>query len=352
MLPTEKNQAMKTFVIAEIGVNHNGSLDTALSLVDAAVAAGAQAAKFQTFRADAITARNTQTVSYQKSAGEEDQHAMLRKLELSEEDYRRIAAHCAARGIEFMSTAFDPASLDLLCALGLRRIKVPSGEVTNIPYLEDCARRGLPIILSTGMADLDEVRTAVEVLRKAMPVQFPDDSAGLPPLIVLHCTSAYPTSLSDVNLRAMTTMADEFGVPVGYSDHTEGTVVAPIAVAAGALVIEKHITLDRTMVGPDHAASLQPEELKTMIASIATMEAIMGDGRKMPRPAEMEARALVRRGTKAARDMEVGYALSADDCILLRPATGISPAEFSHLPGKRLTRAVKAGEPIEWSMLD
>jgi N-acetylneuraminate synthase len=343
---------MKTFVIAEIGVNHNGSLDLALQLVDAAAAAGAQAAKFQTFKADAITARNTATVSYQKSAGGDDQHAMLKKLELSDEDHRKVAAHCAARGVEFMSTAFDSASLDLLCDIGIRRIKVPSGEVTNIPYLEDCARRGLPIILSTGMADLDEVRAAVDIVRAAMPATLAEDPAGLPPLVVLHCTSAYPTALEDVNLGAMTTMADELGVPVGYSDHTQGILVPPIAVAAGALVIEKHITLDRTMAGPDHAASLEPDELKAMVSSIAAIEAIMGDGRKLPRSAEMEARALVRRGAKAARDMAAGEVLGENDGVLLRPATGISPAEFSALPGKRLNRPVKAGDPLDWSMFD
>lgn len=343
---------MKTFVIAEIGVNHNGSLDLAMQLVDAAAAAGAQAVKFQTFKADKITARNTATVAYQKSAGGDDQHAMLRKLELSDEDHRKIAAHCAALGVEFMSTAFDSASLDLLCDIGIHRIKVPSGEVTNVPYLEDCARRGLPIILSTGMADLDEVRIAVKILLKAMPARLPDDPAGLPPLVVLHCTSAYPTAPEDVNLGAMATMAADLGVPVGYSDHTRGTLVTPIAVACGALIIEKHVTLDRAMVGPDHAASLEPDELREMIVSIAAVETIMGDGHKLPRPAEMEARALVRRGAKAARDIEAGEVLREDDCILLRPSTGISPAEFSRLPGKRLTRAVKAGEPLDWAILD
>jgi N-acetylneuraminate synthase len=343
---------MKTFVIAEIGVNHNGSLDLAHQLVDAAVAAGAQAAKFQTFRADAITARNTATVAYQKSAGGDDQHAMLRKLELSDDDHRRVAAHCADRGIEFMSTAFDAASLDLLRDIGIRRIKVPSGEVTNVPYLEDCARRGLPIILSTGMADLDEVRAAVGTLREAMPATLSQDTAGLPPLVVLHCTSAYPTALEDVNLAAMTTMATALGVSIGYSDHTQGILVPPLAVAAGALVIEKHVTLDRTMAGPDHAASLEPDELKSMVGSIAMVEAIMGDGRKLPRLAEMEARALVRRGIKAGRDIMAGEVLGAGDCVLLRPATGIPPADFSRLLGKRLVRPVKAGEPLDWSMLD
>ncbi|MFN7092915.1 MAG: N-acetylneuraminate synthase family protein, partial [Allorhizobium sp.] len=197
-----------------------------------------------------------------------------------------------------------------------------------------------------------EVRGAVDILRKNMPPRLPHDPAGLPPLVVLHCTSAYPTALDDVNLGAMGTIKAELGVPVGYSDHTQGILVPPLAVASGALVIEKHVTLDRTMVGPDHAASLEPDELKAMVASIATVEAIMGDGRKLPRTAELEARALVRRGAKAARDLQAGQVLREEDCVLLRPATGIAPAEFSRLTGKRIACSVKAGDPLEWSMLD
>ncbi len=343
---------MKTFVIAEIGVNHNGRLDLALQLVDAAADAGAHAAKFQTFKADAITVRNTATVAYQKASGGQDQHAMLKSLELSDADHRAVAAHCARRGIEFMSTAFDAESLDLLCDIGVRRIKVPSGEVTNVPYLQDCARRGLPIILSTGMADLEEVRAAVATVKAAMPEMAAVDPAGLPPLVVLHCTSAYPTPLDDVNLSAMTTLGRELSVPVGYSDHTQGIFVPPIAVALGALVIEKHVTLDRTMSGPDHSASLKPDELKAMIRAIEDAESIVGDGVKAPRPAEMEARVLVRRGAKAARDLAAGSVIGPDDAVLLRPATGISPAEFSALPGRCLNRPVNAGDPLDWSMFD
>jgi len=343
---------MQTFVIAEIGVNHNGRLDLALELVEVAAAAGAHAAKFQTFKAESVTARNTKTVAYQKSAGEDDQHAMLKTLELSETDHRAVARRCEELGIEFMSTAFDAASLDMLCDIGIKRIKVPSGEVNNVPYLRDCARRGLPIILSTGMADLEEVRRAVAVVRESAPVAAGQADDGTPMLTVLHCTSAYPTEFADVNLRAMSTMASELGTPIGYSDHTQGIFVAPIAVALGARVIEKHITLDRTMVGPDHSASIEPGELKAMMSAIHAAEAILGDGVKAPRPAEEEARSLVRRGLKAARDLPAGTKLNGSDVAILRPATGLAPEHYERVQGRRLARALSVGDPIEESAFE
>ncbi len=337
---------MKTFVIAEIGVNHNGSLDLALELVDAAVDAGAQAAKFQTFKADAITVKNAGTVAYQKAkAGADDQHAMLKKLELGEREHERVAAHCAMRGIEFMSTAFDAGSLDLLCRLGVRRLKVPSGEVTNEPYLVDCASRGLPIILSTGMATLDEVVEACKVIGSTWNLRA-NRPEGDDALTVLHCTSSYPTLLADVNLQAMTTLALKIGAPVGYSDHTQGIFVPPLAVAMGAVVIEKHLTLDRTMEGPDHSASLEPDEMTAMIRAIQDVEVLKGDGVKVPREAEMEARQLVRRGLKAARDLSAGVVLSAEDITILRPATGLSPSRLADAVGARLRHALPAGSPI------
>lgn len=343
---------MSTFVIAEIGVNHNGKLDLALQLVEAAVAAGAQAAKFQTFKADALTSRGTATVAYQKRAANAvDQHTMLKELELSERDHRIVARRCEELGIEFMSTAFDKESLDLLCDLGIRRIKIPSGEVTNTPYLEDCARRGLPIILSTGMADLEEVRSAVATLRKSMLPLHVTDPANLPALTVLHCTSAYPTAFSDVNLAAMTTIAREVGVPVGYSDHSQGIFVAPVAVALGAKIIEKHVTLDRKLPGPDHSASIEPSELKAMVRAISDAELILGDGVKAARAAELEARSLVRRGLKAARNLNAGDTLTEDDVAILRPATGIAPNEFRSIIGMQLTTALAAGDPIETTHL-
>lgn len=342
----------KTFVIAEIGVNHNGRLDLALKLVEAAAAAGADAAKFQTFRADAITARNTATVAYQKSSGADDQHAMLKALELGAQEHAALADRCRALGIEFMSTAFDSQSLDLLCELGIRRIKVPSGEVNNTPYLRDCARRSLPVVLSTGMADLAEVEAAVAVLRAEMAALPAEDEKGQPPLIILHCTSAYPAALPDVNLSAMQTMASALGVPVGYSDHTEGIFVSPVAVALGARLIEKHLTLDRTMQGPDHAASVEPDEFATMTARIRNAESMLGNGVKAPRPAEMEARALVRRGLKAARDLPAGTVLAPDDIAIMRPATGLAPEFYERTAGRRLRVERKAGEPLDDGHLD
>ncbi len=338
------------FVIAEIGVNHDGDANRALALVEAAAASGAHAAKFQSFKAEALTARNTATVAYQKASGSHDQFSMLKGLELSEEGHRVVARRCEELGIEFMSTAFDSASLDLLCDIGIRRIKVPSGEVNNIPYLKDCARRGLPIILSTGMADLEEVREAVAFLRANMaPMRA--DPFGLPDLTVLHCTSAYPTAFEDVNLQAMVTMARELDVTVGYSDHTTGIFVPPIAVALGARVIEKHVTYDRKATGPDHAASIEPDELKAMMAAIADAEKLAGDGVKAPRPAELEAKALVRRGLKAARDLPAGTVLQEADIAVLRPATGLAPKFFDEIVGKRLSRTLSAGSPIEKSDL-
>ena len=341
---------MKTFVIAEIGVNHNGRLDLALKLIEAAAAAGAQAAKFQTFTADAIAAPNTATVQYQNDkAGAVDQHAMLKELELSRSDYESIVRHCQACGIEFMSTAFDAASLDMLVEFGIRRIKIPSGEVTNTPYLEDCARRGLPLILSTGMADLAEVRAAVEVVRGFGLDGMTSDAFDLPALTVLHCTSAYPAEYGDVNLAAMLTMKSELGVTIGYSDHTQGIFVAPLAVALGARIVEKHITLDRNMQGPDHSASIEPAELKAMMAAIRDVERLMGDGVKEARASEFEAKALVRRGLKAARRVEAGTVLSENDIAILRPATGLAPSAYRSLIGRRLLGALDAGQPIEES---
>lgn len=335
------------FVIAEIGVNHNGDLQKALELVGIAAAAGANAAKFQSFKARSVAAVNAAAVAYQKASGADDQFTMLKTLELSEDGHRAVAHRCRELGIEFMSTAFDNESLDLLCDIGIRRIKVPSGEVTNFPYLRDCAGRGLPIILSTGMADLEEVREAVTFLRRTMAPIRHQDPFRLPELTVLHCTSAYPTPFEDVNLAAMTTMARELDVAVGYSDHTAGIFVPPIAVALGARVIEKHVTLDRGLPGPDHAASLEPQELGAMIQAIADAERLMGDGVKAARPAEMEAKSLVRRGLKAAHNLTANTILSASDIVLLRPATGLAPKFLDTTVGKRLMRDLPAGAPIE-----
>jgi len=333
----------RCFVIAEIGVNHNGDMDIARQLIDVAADAGADAAKFQTFRADDLIVEGTQAVAYQKKNDADlDQYKLLKSLELSFKDHEELVAHCEARGIEFMSTGFDKGSLNLLVDLGIKRIKIASGEITNTPLVEASAEACLPIVVSTGMATLEEVSQCVRTIRASW------DSLGhVGDLIVLHCTSAYPTPLEDVNLAAMETMAKELGEAVGYSDHTTGVLVAPLAVAAGAELIEKHITLDRAMVGPDHAASLEPDELKAMVADIRRVELVRGDGVKAPRPVEMEARALVRKGLKFLRDLPQGHIVTADDLVPLRPETGLPPSRFRGLIGLPLVRAVAAFSPVE-----
>ncbi len=290
------------FIIAEIGVNHNGDLDLARRLIDVAADAGADAAKFQTFRADQLIVEGTEAVEYQKKDNADlKQYDLLKNLELSDEAHHALVEHCKMRGIEFMSTGFDELSLQFLIDLGIRRIKIPSGEITNTPLLEMAAAAQLPIIVSTGMATLEEVRTAVETVRAIWKTR---DHAG--DLIVLHCTSAYPTPLSDVNLSAMATLASELGEAVGYSDHTEGTAVSALAVAAGARMIEKHITLDKTMDGPDHAASLEPSDLVRMVQEIRQVEAILGDGVKAPMASEIEARAWSERGSSLRKHCQRG----------------------------------------------
>lgn len=333
----------RCFVIAEIGVNHNGDLDIARRLIDVAADAGADAAKFQTFRADDLIVEGTQAVAYQKKNDADlDQYKLLKSLELSFEDHEELVAHCEARGIEFMSTGFDKGSLQLLVNLGVQRIKIASGEITNTPLVEASAEARLPIVLSTGMGTLEEVAECVRTIRETWDRLGHDGD-----LVVLHCTSAYPTPLEEVNLAAMGTMARELGEAVGYSDHTTGILVAPMAVVAGAQLIEKHITLDRTMVGPDHAASLEPDELKAMVDEIRRAELIRGDGVKAPRPVEMEARSLVRKGLKFLRDLPRGHVVTADDMVPLRPETGLPPARFKGLIGKTLTRDVVAFSPVE-----
>jgi N,N'-diacetyllegionaminate synthase len=337
----------QTFVIAEIGVNHNGDKALALELIERAAEAGADAAKFQSFKAETLVAKGTATVAYQKSRdGSDDQFEMLKRLEMSEELHIAAAGHCKAFGIEFMSTAFDKSSLDLLVELGIKRIKIPSGEITNVPYLRDSAARGLPLILSTGMADLAEVRLAVDILKSGTPAASSEIETDQTPLTVLHCTSAYPTQFVDVNLRAMQSIAAELGVPVGYSDHSVGVTVPPLAVAAGAVVIEKHFTRDRSLPGPDHAASIEPTELIEMVKQIRQVELILGSHVKRPTDAEMEARLLVRRGLKIAKDLEAGSILSEGDIFIRRPATGLAPDRLEWAVGKTLLRSLHAGEAL------
>lgn len=342
---------MRCFVIAEAGVNHNGSAELAHQLIDIAADAGADAVKFQTFRADNLVSIGVAKAKYQRvQTGEGDQLSMLKMLELPFKVYRQIVERCRIRGIEFMSTPFDFDAADYLISLGVRRLKVPSGEITNLPFIEYLAAFGLPLIMSTGMADLGEVAEAVETVDRIRRSRgFPGPLSDA--LTLLHCTSNYPAELKDVNLRAMQTLAREFGLPVGYSDHTLGTLVAPVAVAMGATVIEKHFTLDRSLPGPDHKASLEPAELAQMIQDIRAIECALGNGDKRPRPSELPVRDLVRRSIVVSRDLPAGAELSKEDLMLLRPGTGIPPTHLPDVVGRRLTRAVTAGTLLNWEHL-
>jgi len=354
----------RCLIIAEAGVNHGGSTDMALDLVDAAAEACADAVKFQSFRTELLVADAAPQAAYQKrNAPAASQAEMLRALELSPEAHRLIAQRCADRGIEFLSTPFDPPSLDMLLDLGVSRLKVASGELTNGPMLLRMARTGLPLIVSTGMATLDEVEAALEIIAfgrteaEAVPTSAAraavlERAAGvaLPvgDVTLLHCTSSYPAPAASVHLRAMTLLAERFRLPVGYSDHTEGITVATAAVALGARVVEKNLTLDRTLPGPDHAASLEPDELAELVRSVRTVESALGDAVKGPDADELDVRSVARRGLYAARELDPSRPLVPDDLVALRPGDGAMPpsALWDRL-GRAPSRAYRAGEPFE-----
>jgi N,N'-diacetyllegionaminate synthase len=334
---------MHTFVIAEAGVNHNGDMALARALVDVAAEAHADAVKFQTFAVNRLVTRDAAAAEYQRRAvgGAPSQYEMLARLELSAADHEMLVAHCARRGIEFMSTPFDPESARFLKRLGVRRIKISSGDVTNLPMLEVVGALGLPVILSTGMADLEEVGAAVATLR----------SAGVTDLALLQCVSNYPADPALTNLRVMDTFARAFGTPVGLSDHSPGTAVAIAAAARGAAYLEKHFTLDRTLPGPDHQASLLPDELRVLVAAVRVVEAALGDGVKRPAPSELPVRDVARKSLVAARDLPAGAALAADDLVILRPGTGLSPAALPRVLGRRTARPIAHHTPITEDML-
>ncbi|MAG56288.1 MAG: N-acetylneuraminate synthase [Planctomycetes bacterium] len=328
------------FVIAEAGVNHDGCVDQALALVDVAAFAGADAVKFQTFQADRLVTRDARKAAYQaeRTGADETQADMLRRLELSADAHYRIAARCEEQEITFLSTPFDEESCDFLCALGLPALKLPSGEITNLAFLAHCARTGRPLILSTGMATLDDVATAVAIIR----------GAGDPPLALLHCVSDYPADPADANLRAMATLAERFQVPIGWSDHTPGTAVSVAAVALGAAIVEKHITLDATLPGPDHAASLEPNELNALVRGIRMAESALGSGLKVPAASEAECAQAARRSLVAARDLPAGHCLDSADLVARRPGTGISPARLEDVIGHVLVAPIKRDTPLDW----
>lgn len=342
---TQSSEHLPTFIIAEAGVNHDGSLEKALRLIDIAADAGADAVKFQTFRTDEVVAPGTKKAAYQqRQTGGGTQYEMIRALELDEAAHAALAMRCKERGIEFMSTPFAPWAIDMLIGLGMKRIKIASGEIVNKPLLEKIASKGLPMILSTGMATLEEVNRAIEWIRKEQQRQglaeYPDD------LIILHCTSEYPAPAFSANLRAMNTIAQKTGLPVGYSDHTLGIEVSIAAVALGARVIEKHFTENTSDSGPDHSASLDPTALSALVRSIRSVETSLGDGVKQPLSFEKETRLLVRRSAFARVNIAEGDPLDDDRIVFLRPGDGIGPDRADWLFSQVAARPIAAGNKI------
>lgn len=339
MVSTEK-RSEHVFLIAEAGVNHNGDLSLAKKLVDTAVAAGTDAVKFQTFRAEAVICRGTAKADYQclNTGAKESQLDMVRRLELSPAAHRELFDYCMESGIKYLSTPFDIPSADLLCSFGVDTIKIASGEVTNLPFLRHIGGLGRKVILSTGMADMDECKRAIEILK----------DAGTPreQIVALQCTTEYPAPFKDVNLRAMNSIRRELGVRVGLSDHTPGVAVSFAAAAMGAVIIEKHFTLDKNMPGPDHKASLDISELKVWVAGVRQIEAALGDGIKHAAPSEIKNRALVRRSIVASRPIASGEPFSSDNITVKRPATGLSPMQWDKIIGRRARRSYAADEPL------
>lgn len=328
-------EASRTYVIAEAGVNHNGKLDWAHRLIDVAAKAGADAVKFQTFRTESIAAASAEMADYQKAntGSETSQAEMLKALELSFDQFAALADHAKDAGIDFLSTAFDLESLGFLDRLGVRLLKIPSGEITNPDLVGAVGRAGRPVVMSTGMADLGEVERALGWLREA----------GAGEICLLHCVSDYPADPADANLAAMDTMRAAFGLPVGWSDHTLGDAISIAAVARGARVIEKHFTLDTALPGPDHKASLDPEALTRMVAAIRAVEAAIGDGVKRPTAAELKVAAVARRSIVARRALAAGERIGPTDLVYLRPGTGIPPADAHYVVGRTAARAIPAG---------
>ena len=346
-----KGASMRTFIIAEAGVNHNGQPDLAFALIDAAVRAGVDAVKFQTFSAEKIVGKKAGKAAYQEAAtGPGSQYEMLKRLELSDDVHRELMAYCKKEGVEFMSTPFDAEAADFLINEGMECFKIPSGEITNHPFLRHLASKNLPMIISTGMSTLEEVNAAIAVIAQTR-ASLKFDQPLTQMLTVLHCTSNYPTKMSDVNLRAMQTLADATGMPIGYSDHTQGISVCSAAVALGARVLEKHFTLDRSMEGPDHKASLEPGELTELVKQVRDIEQALGSAKKTPTDSEMEMRVLARRSVAATVNLSPGDVLTEVHLSILRPATGIEPQYYDELLGRIVGRAVLAGAALQWDDL-
>ncbi|MDC1038365.1 N-acetylneuraminate synthase [Candidatus Marinimicrobia bacterium] len=332
---------LHTIIIAEAGVNHNGSIELAKILIDVAAEAGVDFVKFQTFKAETLVTQTADKAEYQKEITDTDetQFEMIKKLELDRNAHETLIEYCKQKDIQFLSTAFDHDSIDLLDQLNMPLFKIPSGEITNLPYLRHIGRMGKPIIMSTGMSSLEEVRDALNVLIES--------GAEKEQITILHCNTEYPTPMKDVNLKAMLNIKDELGVNIGYSDHTLGIEVSIAAVAMGATVIEKHFTLDRNMSGPDHATSLEPEELKAMVTAIRNIEKAMGDGVKRPSPSESKNIPIARKSIVAKKTIKKGETFSENNLTVKRPGTGISPMEWDRLIGKRSNIAYTTDDFIE-----
>ena len=331
----------QTLIIAEAGVNHNGDIELAKKLIDVAVNAGADFVKFQTFNADRLATHAAKKADYQAQTTDrnETQHEMLRRLELTPAMHHELIAYCKMRKMGFFSTGFDIESVDFLASLGQNLFKIPSGEITNLPYLRHIGRLGKPIILSTGMSNMPEIESAIKALEQAGTLRSK--------ITVLHCTTEYPTPMCDVNLRAMQSIQIELGVAVGYSDHTLGIEVAVAAVAMGATVIEKHFTLDRTLPGPDHKASLEPTELKTMVSSIRNIELALGVGVKQLAPSEAKNILVARKSIVASKDIQIGERFSTENLTVKRPGTGISPMRWDEVIGLTANRNYASDELIQ-----
>ncbi|MDO5150964.1 MAG: N-acetylneuraminate synthase [Oscillospiraceae bacterium] len=326
-------------IIAEAGVNHNGSFDLAVKMVDAAKTAGVDYVKFQTFVPEKLVSKYAEKAEYQKqtTGEEESQLSMLRKLSLTQSDFVKLKEYCDTQQIGFISTPFDFESLDFLETLDMDFWKVPSGEITNLPYLEKIAMTGRKVVMSTGMCDIDEINAAIDVLEKN----------GTKDIVLLHCNTQYPTPFSDVNLSAMNTIKEKTGKSVGYSDHTLGIEVPIAAVALGATVIEKHFTLNKNMEGPDHRASLNPDELKSMVNAIRNIENSIGDGIKATSDSEKANKSVARKSIVASRDIVEGEVLTVENITVKRPGTGISPMRWHDVVGKKAIKSFKEDELIE-----
>ncbi len=329
---------MGVYIIAEAGVNHNGSFELACKLVDAAKAAGVDCIKFQTFKSKNLVSRNARKADYQKeTTGEGSQEDMLKKLELSYDEFLKLKAYCDEKQICFLSTPFDFDSIDFLNSIDMPFWKIPSGEVTNYPYLVALAKTGKPVVMSTGMCEMPEIEAAIQVLQEN----------GTKEIRLLHCNTEYPTPFEDVNLKAMQTIRNAFGLDVGYSDHTKGIEVPVAAAALGATIIEKHFTLDRNMEGPDHKASLEPAELAEMVSSIRHIEKALGDGTKTPSPSEKKNKDIARKSIVAKHNIKAGEVLTEENITVKRPGNGICPMKWNEVLGTKAARDFEEDELIE-----